>query len=56
MIGPKTYQTVEFLKEKNGAAVTAPLILGAVWVLSCAINVCLVCIGTGMAVDCGFTK
>ena len=29
--------------------------LGAVCVL-CALNVCLVCIGLGMAVDCGFTK
>ena len=29
--------------------------LGAVCVL-CALNVCLVCIRPGMAVDCGFTK
>ena len=29
--------------------------LGAVCVL-CSLNVCLVCIGPGMAVDCGFTK
>ena len=29
--------------------------LGAVCVL-CALNVCLVCIGPGMVVDCGFTK
>ena len=29
--------------------------LGAVCVL-CALNVFLVCIGPGMAVDCGFTK
>ena len=24
--------------------------------LTCALNGCLVCIGPGMAVDCGFTK
>ena len=38
---------------------TAPRLLGAVWVwlvLTYALNVCLVCIGPGMAVDCGFTK
>ena len=29
--------------------------LGAVFVF-CALNVCLVCIGPEMAVDCGFTK
>ena len=29
--------------------------LGAVCVLY-ALNVCLVCIGPGMAMDCGFTK
>ena len=29
--------------------------LGAVCVI-CALNVCLVCIGPGMDVDCGFTK
>ena len=38
---------------------TAPRLIGAVWVwlvLTCALNVCLVCIGPGMAVDCGFSK
>ena len=29
--------------------------LGAVCVI-CALDVCLVCIGPGMTVDCGFTK
>ena len=60
LIGPKTWDRIDRIFEReNGTAVTAPRILGAVWeglVLTCALNVCLVCIGPGMAVDCGFTK
>ena len=60
LIGPKTWDRIDRIFEReNGADVTAPRLLGAVWlwlVLTCALNVCLVCIGPGMAVDCGFTK
>ena len=60
LISPKTWDRIDRIFEReNGAAVTAPRLLGAVWVwlvLTCALNVCLVCIGPGMAVDCGFTK
>ena len=60
LIGPKTWDRIDRIFEReNGAAVIAPWMSGAVWlrlVLTCALNGCLVCIGPGMAVDCGFTK
>ena len=56
LIGPKTWDRIDRIFEReNGATVTAPQMLGAVWewlVLTCALNVCLVCIGPGMAVGC----
>ena len=60
LIGPKTWDRI--VRNSLGffsPSVTAPWLLGAVWVwlvLTCALNVCLVCIGPGMAVDFGFTK
>ena len=60
LIGPKTWDRIDRIFErKMEKPVTAPRLLGAVWVwfvLTCALNVCLVCIGPRMAVDCGFTK
>ena len=60
LIRPKTWDRIDRIFErKMEQPVTAPRLLGAVWVwfvLTCALNVCLVCIGSGMAVDCGFTK
>ena len=60
LIGPKIWDRIDRIFEtKMEQPVTAPRLLGAVWVwfvLTCALNVCLVCIGPGMAVDCGFTK
>ena len=60
LIGPKTWVRIDRIFErKMEQPVTAPRLLGAVWVwfvLNCELNVCLVCIGPGMAVDCGFTK
>ena len=60
LIGPKTWDRI--VRNSLGffsPSVTAPRLLGAVWVwlvLICVLNGCLVCIGPGMAVDCGFTK
>ena len=60
LIGPKTWDRIDRIFErKMEQSVTSPRLLGDVWVwfvLTCALNVCLVCIGPGMAVDCGFTK
>ena len=60
LIGPKTWDRIDRIFErKMEQSVTAPRLLGAVWVwlvLTYALNGCLVCIGPGMAVDCGFTK
>ena len=60
LIGPKIWDRIDRIFErKMEQPVTAPRLLGAVWVwfvLTCALNVCLVCIGPGMALDCGFTK
>ena len=60
LIDHKTWDRIDRIFEReDGAVVTARQLLGAVWVwlaLTCALNVCLVCIGSGMAVDCGFTK
>ena len=60
LIGPKTWDRIDRIFErKMEQPVTAPWLLGAVWVwfvLTSALNVCLVCIGPGMAMDCGFTK
>ena len=57
LIGPKPWDPIDInFETKFGAAVCG---LRAVWVqlvLICVLNVCLVCIGPGMAVDCGFTK
>ena len=60
LIGPKTWDRIDRIFErKMEQPVTAPRLLGAVWVwfvLTCVLNVCLVYIGPGMTVDCGFTK
>ena len=60
LIGLKTWDRIDKISErKMEQPVTAPRLLGSVWVwfvLTCALNVCLVCIGPGMAVDCQFTK
>ena len=60
LIGPKTWDRIDRIFErKMEQPVTAPRLLWAVWVwfgLICELNVCLVYIGPGMAVDLGFTK
>ena len=40
----------------QGAAVAVFMAVWRVLCLICVLNVCLVCFGPGMAVDCGFTK
>ena len=59
LIGPKTWDRIDRIFErKMEQPVTAPRpfrgCLGVVCVI-CVLDVCLVCIGSGMAVDCGFT-
>ena len=57
LIGPKPWDRIDInFEPKNWSS---RVWVRAVWVqfvLNCALNVCLVCIGPGMAVDCGFTK
>ena len=57
LIGPKPWDRIDIKFEtKNWSS---RVWVQAVWVdfvLICALNVCLVCIGPGMAVGCGFTK
>ena len=59
-IGPKAWDRI--VRNSFGffsPSVTAPRLLRAVWVwlvLICVLKGCLVCIGPGMAVDCGFTR
>ena len=60
LIDPKTWDRIDRIFEsKMEQPVTAPRpfrgCLGVVC-LTCALIGCLVCIGPGMAVDCGFTK
>ena len=60
LIGPKTWDRIDKIFErKNGAARDCSTAVWAVWVwfvLICVLNFCLVDIGPGIAVDCGFTK
>ena len=57
LIGPKPWDQIDInFETKNWSS---RVCVRAIWVqfgLICALNVCLVCIGPGMAVDCGFTK
>ena len=56
MIGPKTWdRIVEFL-ETLWDVRDSPEFYWVWFVLTYELNGCLVCIGPGMAVDCGFTK
>ena len=56
MIGPKTWdRIVEFL-ETLWVVRDSPEFWWVWFVLTYALNGCLVCIGPGMAVDCEFTK
>ena len=60
LIGPKTWDRIDRIFERKlEQFVTAPWLfrgyLGVVWFNLC-FKCCLVCIGPGMAVDCGFTK
>ena len=60
LIGPKSWDRIDRIFErKMEQPVAAPRpfrgCLGVVC-LTCALNGCLICIGAGMAVDCGFTK
>ena len=53
-LGPKLWNCFRILDSRG-----PPQTVWAVWVdvvLTYALNGCLVCIGPGMAVDCGFTK
>ena len=60
LICPKTWDRIDRIFErKMEQPMNTPRLLGAVWVwfvLTCALNVFLLCIGPGMAVDCEFTK
>ena len=55
LIGPKTWDQIDRIFERK---MEHPRLfrgcLGVVCVI-CVLDVCLVCIGPGMAVDCGFT-
>ena len=56
LIGPKTWDRIDtrFLEPRCSRSCFRRC-LGVVCVI-CVLDVCLVCIGPGMAVDCGFTK
>ena len=56
VIGPKTWDRIDtrFLEPRCSRSCFKGC-LGAVCVI-CVLDVCLVCVGPGMAVDCGFTK
>ena len=49
-------EIVGILWRLYGLSVTVQNFSGCGFVLTYALNGCLVCIGPGMAVDCGFTK
>ena len=56
LIGPKTWDRIDtrFLEPRCSRSCFRGC-LGVVCVIY-VLDVCLVCIGPGMAVDCGFTK
>ena len=56
VIGPKTWDRIDtrFLEPRCSRSCLRGC-LSAVCVI-CVLDVCLACIGPGMAVDCGFTK
>ena len=56
LIGPKTWDRIDtrFLESRCSRSCFRGC-LGVVCVI-CVLDVCLVCIGPRMAVDCGFTK
>ena len=59
LIGPKTWDRIDKIFErKMEQPVTAPRLFGlfGCGFLICVLNVCLVDIGPGMAVNFGFTK
>ena len=56
-IGPKTWdRNCRNFWRLYGLSVTVQNFSGCGFVLTYALNGCLVCIGPRMAVDCGFTK
>ena len=56
-IGPKTWdRNYRNFWRLYGLSVTVQNFSGCGFVFTYALNGCLVCIGPGMAVDCGFTK